>query len=337
MRALLVPCLLAGCAAAADPRVCDPAEGSCEAPTLGAVEGGVADDTWVDTSYEYVTSRTDALAVWLDSYFGTPTSDRESADTVLRLRNELVLDEDDGVDTGVRLRGKIDVPRLDRRLSLVFSEENEEYEEVVPDSAGRNDDVGLQFRLADRGSSRLWVSLGVNNSLDLRTSLRYKHVRALGEDWRLQFGEKLYHKQEEGFGALTRVDLDYLIATDRMVRWTNQVDYGEETAGAEWGSRLSYQIRIDSRQALSYFTSVSGQTDPDYLTRGYGVGVRYRRNVLRPWMFVEVEPAHVWRRDTLGEPREPVWMLTFRLELIEEHRNRRGEARRDDARVPVVD
>lgn len=328
---MLLPCLLWLCsstATAAPDAECNSGHESCPSTTP-------AEQNWVDSSYEYVTSRSDALAVWLDSFFGTPTSDRESADTILRLRGEVVLDEDNGVDTDLRLRGKVDLPRLSKRLSLIFSEDNEEYGEVVPDSTGGKD-VGVQLRLADRGASRFWVSMSLNGSLDLRTSLRYKYLQTFGDDWRVQFGEKFYYKQDDGFGALTRVDLDYLIGIDRMVRWTNQVDYGEETAGAEWGSLLSYQIRIDPRQALSYFASVSGQTDPDRFTTGYGFGVRYRRNVARPWIFVEVEPAHVWRRDNLEESRGSVWMLTLRLELLEERQNRHGK-RRDGARAAGVD
>jgi hypothetical protein len=101
----------------------------------------------------------------------------------LRLRGEAVLDEDHGVDTDLRLRGKVDLPRLSKRLSLIFSEENEEYQEVVPESSGGKD-VGLQLRLSDRGASRLWASMSLNGSLDLRTSLRYKYLRTFGDDWR---------------------------------------------------------------------------------------------------------------------------------------------------------
>lgn len=320
-------CLLSAAGLAAD--------ADCDEDAASCAPKEAANGNWVDSSYEFVTSRSDALAQWLDSFFGTPTSDRESADTMLRLRSELSLDEGDSATAKVRLRGKVDLPRLSKRLSLVFSEDNEDREEVVPETSGHND-VGLQLNVYDRGKSRWWMTLSTNSSLDLRANLRYKYVRMFGEDWRLQFGEKFYWKQDDGFGALTRVDLDYLLATDRMVRWTNQVDYGEDTAGVEWGSRLSYQVRLDSKQALSYFTTASGRTRPEYFTRNYGIGVRYRRNVFRPWIFFEIEPVHMWRRDAHDEAREPVWLLTFRLEFLEERTNRHHRKRRDAACETVL-
>jgi len=332
---LLLVALAGAAGAAADPEAsatrCEPA-GACgdtapEAPV----------ETWVDDSYAYVTSRTDSLAVWLDSFFGTVTSDMESADSVLRLRTDFEWDEEDGEDYKVRLRGKVDLPRLDERLSLVFSEEDEEREEVIPNSAGHDDDVGLQYRVRERQSSRLWFTVGTNASLDFKSSLRYKYVEPIGDDWRLEFNERLYFKEGDGFGTITRGELDYLIHRDRIVRWINQVEYGEETDGVEWGSRLSYDLRLSEKDALSYFGAVAGETDPEYLTQSYTLGVRYRRNFLRPWIFVEIEPAYAWRRESVEESRSSVWLLTLRLEFLEELRNRRAQRPRDEADRQTVD
>ena len=105
---------------------------------------------------------------------------------------------------------------------------------------------------------------------------------------------------------------------DHIVRWVNQADYGEETAGVEWSSKLSYQMRLDDRSAFSWFGAVSGLTDPRYVTDEYALGVRYRRSVYRHWVLAELEPAHVWRRPWPLEGREPVWVLTLRLEFLED-------------------
>jgi hypothetical protein len=291
------------------------------------------DGTWVDDSYEYVTSRTDSLAVWLDSFFGTPTADLDSADSILRLRFESEWDQDDGVEQKVRVRGKLDLPAWDRRLSLVFSEDDEDREALVPNSAAADDDVGLQYQLSRRERSRLYFTVGSNSSLDLKAALRYRYVYPIGENWRARFDERIYYKQDEGFGAITRGDLDYRVNDNRIVRWNNQVEYGEETEGLEWGTRLSYQLRLNEKEALSYFAGVSGETDPEFLDKGYSLGLSYRRNIFRRWIFIEVEPSQQWRKDAPGESRQSVSVLTLRLEFTEDLQNRRGvsaEARADD-------
>ncbi len=87
-----------------------------------------------------------------------------------------------------------------------------------------------------RRSSRLWFTVGTNSSLDFNSSLRYRYVQPIGDDWRVQFSERLYFKESDGFGTITRgrSRLQHL-ATNRIVRWTNQVEYGEETDGVGVG------------------------------------------------------------------------------------------------------
>jgi hypothetical protein len=278
--------------------------------------------SWVDASYEYVTARTDRLAQRLDSFFGDPKSDLDSADSVLRLLGEFEEDQQDGSDSKIRLRGKVDLPRIDRRLSLVFFEEGEDRRDVVPPGEREDSDVGLQYRLSERERSRLYFSVGTNASLELRSSLRYRYQYPIGENLLASFRERLYYKQDDGFGTITRGDLDYFISDDRILRFTADADYGEETDGAEWGTRLSYFIRLNEKVALSPFAAMSGQTDPEDYTSAYALGIRYRRNIFRPWIFFEVEPAHAWRRESAEDDRDPAWVLTLRLELLEELGNR---------------
>jgi hypothetical protein len=297
-----------------------PREGGCD--TVLEDPGA---DNWADKSYEYVTYRADNLAVWLDSFFGEVGSDLEAADSRLRLRLEYKWDEDDGDDTKVRLRGKVDLPRLDDRLSIVFSsEDDEDREDVVPGSAGEDNTAALQYRLAETARSQLNFTVGVSSGLDYRTGLRYRYTYPISDLWRARFTERLYYKQDDGAGSVTRVDLDFSPSRDRLIRWSSDVEYGEETNGAEWGSSLAYRMRLSEKEGLVYFGAVSGETDPDYLTKDYALGIKYRRNFLRRWMFFEIEPSHVWRKKTADDNREPVWVITLRLEFLEEIENRLG-------------
>ena len=153
------------------------------------------------------------------------------------------------------------------------------------------------------------------------------YLQPVNDRLSLRFTERLYLKEGDGAGSITRGDIDYSLGTDRILRFTSDVEYGQETDGAEWGSRFSYLLKISPRAALSYFFAVSGQTEPQHITDAYAIGVRYRRNVLRPWTIVEVEPSHLWRRETEDDRREPAWAISFRLELLEEILNRHHERR----------
>lgn len=280
--------------------------------------------SWLDSSYDYLTSTTDSLAQRFDAFFGEVDAERESADSVLRLVGESEWSEDDGTNAKLRLKGKVDLPRLSHRLSVVFGEEDDYRSDVLPPEGASDGDVGVQYRLIDLARSRLDASIGANASLDFRANLRYRFVRPVGERLRFRFTERIYLKEGDGAGSITRGDLDYRVGEKGILRFTSDMEYGEETDGTEWGSRISYLHQLNAREAIGSFAAVSGQTDPGAQANVYAVGIRYRRNVLRPWIFIEAEPAHLWRRDDEEEPRRGVWALTFRIEFREEIGNRRA-------------
>ena len=48
----------------------------------------------------------------------------------------------------------------------------------------------------------------------------------------------------------------------------------------------------------------NGETDYEVPVRDYGVELRYRRSIFRPWFFVELLTSVSWPRDFLIEERE---------------------------------
>ena len=298
---------------------------ACCVPLAADAGGTTPAPTWLDSSYDYLTTKTDTLAERFDAFFGEADAERESADSVLRLVSEAEWSGDDGLDTKVRLRGKVDLPRLNRRLSLVIGEEDDYRSDVLPPSAASDGDVGVQYRVLDLARSRLDASIGANASLDFRANLRYRFLQPVGERLRFRLTERLYLKEGDGAGSITRGDIDYRLGDKGLLRFTSDMEYGEETDGAEWGSRLSYLRQLAPSKAVSGFVAVSGQTDPGARANVYATGIRFRRSLLRPWIFVEAEPAHLWRRDDEFSPREGVWAITLRIELREEIGNRRAD------------
>ncbi|MEP1593128.1 MAG: hypothetical protein ABJK20_01085, partial [Halieaceae bacterium] len=117
------------------------------------------DINWVDDSHAFVTDQAQALTEWMDEFFGDPTYDVERAESLLRL--ELIDDweSDGGHDVKIRLRGKLQLPKISRRLNLVFSGQDSEF----ADEADRDveDAVGLQYELREGGRSRVDLTMGL--------------------------------------------------------------------------------------------------------------------------------------------------------------------------------
>ena len=276
---------------------------------------------WLESSRKYVTVKSDSLAGWLDDFFGTPTSDLESASSSLRLRLRGRWEEGEGNDFKASLRGNIHLPRASKRLSLIFTEAVEEgtdesgaATEIIDDSKD-NTDVSVQYNVLENIRSRLDLHFGLRSSLKPKVSGRYRYRMSLIEDYFAEFSEKVYFKGGDGFGSITRFSIDHTLASDQVLRWSNRFHYAEESDGVEWSSNLSLNQRLDEKRAIAYVVGTAGETRPDYLNTRYGMSVVYRQNFLRPWLFVELEPAYKWKRPNREDDRDGVAQLTAKLEI----------------------
>lgn len=304
-------------ASSSDPgSVCDDSLNCSEPKTKEVSQAG-----WIDRRHTLMSNQADALARWLDGFFGVPRSDLEAAHSRLRVRLAHHLDEIEASDTDIGVRGKLFLPRINKRLSLLFSDQelNEFEDSGNLDGLTRpnedNSSVGLQYNFWNKIQSRLDFNLGVRSGLEPRTSVRYRQETPIQEIYLARFSQELFVRAEEGVGSVARVDLDRALSNSRLLRFANRFEFGENSDGLEWGIRVSQSKRLGGEQGVSYFTFINGETRPEELTTSYGLGVLYRINFFRSWLFAELEPSYAWRRDEPGDSREGAARLTLRLEV----------------------
>ena len=76
---------------------------------------------WLDQTQSIASNSANGLAMRMDRFFGVQRSDIEAAYSSLRLTTIQSWNDIDDFDTGVRLRGKVHLPRINERISLIFS------------------------------------------------------------------------------------------------------------------------------------------------------------------------------------------------------------------------
>ncbi len=281
----------------------------------------VEKSTWFDDSRNYVGTSADDLAIWIDTFFSEPRSDIESAKSSLRLTYENQWQEGDGSSENIKLRGKIRLPGINKRLSLVFTDEEDNESGVGSDlntlsSDSEDTQLSLQYRARKGKRTRVDYGLGMSSSLKGKARVRYRYQVPWSETTTHRVTETLYFVDGEGFGLRSRYEIDYMADDNRLVRWDNQAKVAEEIDGVEWSTRLSLAERLSRQRAVSVFSWVNGETRPQTLTKSYGVGLLFRRNFYRPWLFLEVEPAYAWRRESVELSRHGAWLFAFRLEMM---------------------
>ena len=290
---------------------------------------------WVDTSHSYATDQAQALTEWMDEYFGTPNYEIETAESLLRLDFTTDWDEEDGTNNNIRLRGKLQLPRISKRLNLVFGEESGD--ELDPDRDERklDDNVGLLYEVSESKRSRFDLTLGINWN-NLRPGARYRFQDALGETSSYRLTQRVQYEHNEGAYATSQIELNRALDSNNVLRWNNRGVYGEETDGVEWVSRVSLfnrqnTVKRGRQLGINYFGAVNGVTSPESYVKNYRLGVLFRRQVYREYLFLELEPAYNYRKKKPEDNRQYAWSIALRFQIALERDLTRKKNRNNSA------
>ncbi|MEP1594586.1 MAG: hypothetical protein ABJK20_08440, partial [Halieaceae bacterium] len=156
---------------------------------------------------------------------------------------------------------------------------------------------------------------------------KYRSEAPIDDRHSYRFVERLQYEDGEGFYSITQLDLNRVRNEDSVWRFSNRGIWGENTDGVEWRTRLALRTRynIEARRpyAINYFGSIRGITRPDSYVKNYRLGLTWRRQVYRDFLFMELEPAINYRRPNLDKDRDIVWGFVVRLEIALERDLRR--------------
>ncbi|MCP5129083.1 MAG: hypothetical protein H6985_05810 [Pseudomonadales bacterium] len=278
-----------------------------------------SEEDWVDSTHSYATEQAQALTQWMDEYFGEPNYELEAAESFLRLDFVTDWDQEDGNNNRVRLRGKIQVPRISKRLNIVFSDEGGD--ELDPEGEERklDDSFGLLYRLSEGQHSRFDLTMGISWNR-VRPGVRYRYQGALSDVSTYRFTQRLQYEDNEGGYATSQIELNRVLGPNTVLRWNNRAVYGEETDGTEWVSRLSLfkrhkTVSRNRELGVNYFGAINGVTDPESYVKNYRLGVLFRRQVFRRYMFLELEPAYNYRKQNPHEKRQFAWSVSLGLQI----------------------
>lgn len=274
---------------------------------------------WLDRTQSVASNTANGLADQIDRFFGEPRSDLEAAYSSLRLSVEQRWHEHNNSDSSLNLRGKLYLPRISERLSLLFSEdggEGKDYytQSAVEDSSQESINANLQFNLLNEVRNRLDFRLGLRSSLKAKASIRYRHELPQGTDLQHRIAQTLYFVDGNGYGSLFRYQLDKTLGNDALLRWSSDLRFEEGINGAFWSSELSHSHRISDQTAMLYYGRMYAQTSPGFV-HSYDIGLRLRKNISRPWLFVELEPGHSWSQAGPEAKRLSSLYFLLRLEM----------------------
>lgn len=274
---------------------------------------------WYDESQVYINSKFCEPALYFDNFFANDRVFQEgAAGTYIRWRNDFSYDEEEAFDFKTSISASVELPGVQSRLRLTF--ENDEDEDLRDIAPGTGDDstnsLGLQLDVAESDRSKFNVSI----SLKPRIRFRYRYTYPFAENLTLRFTQEV-QREEAVHSTRTLVDFESLFDQSYLFRSSTEGKLSEEFQGVDWLQAFVVYRRVDKKTSISYEASANGITEPLALTTNYRLGLRYRKNFHRKWLFYEIAPEMTWPV-TLDEQRQEVltdrrskWLLFFRFEV----------------------
>ena len=279
--------------------------------------------SFLDKPQEVISSGVETMARNMDEFFSDDKVFYESSGTYLRLRADAIWNE--GGDIGYKgdIRLKLRLPHTKRKLKFVFqSDLNERPDEVTaqtdntPIEAVEEKDyfAGLQTTVGDKDGWQFKPSLGIRLSSTIDPFVRFRFRRNYEfTKWSIRWHETPYWFDSFGWGFDSYLEFNRKI-TDKdlfraatFARWTNEINQ------FEMSQTFSMYHTLSKRRAISYYAGVYGISEPTVFATHYALGLTYRQNIHKGYLFLELIPQIRYEKTNDFHADHS---LTLRLEMI---------------------
>ena len=268
-------------------------------------------DSWWDRTQDKFSNSLQKRAHSINDWFGEPDPE-EPAWATLRLIVDTEWDEYEDVSVKPRVRGKIKLPTLENKLSLVFGDDsldNEIRNNVAisnENPRGDSDDVLDSQQTRDNNSSLAlrwsqwknpWgvdtdADLGVRSGDDIYARLK------LEKDWDLNNNFSTHAEQIYRYGLdskdYLRTNFEIRHARPNQAFLSDQLTLTYTDDGYEqnfnWDNRLYRQHQFFHDHWFNYGVYTGGDIDDNQPELdSYGPFLGWRQPFLREWLFVQAE------------------------------------------------
>lgn len=284
----------------------------------------------LDRTQQTVFGITAGAAQKIDGFFGSSDVEEEATVTRGRLSVGGQWSERDGLKKRVRLKARVALPAIDERTSLLLG--RGDGDELV-DGSGNDAIDSLPTRFNDFEDEDWLLGIGYSRDAKLRrgwmfgagiklaTPLEpfvratYRWNRVFRDDWLWRLEPRLFLQSQRGAGASVQSTLDFALNEYWLFRSWSVAVIEDQYEGVSWTSKLIAYQNLSRKSAFSYAVYATGETQYEVPIRDYGIELRYRRQVLREWLFVEFLTFLSWPRDFLIEERESSVGLGIEFEM----------------------
>lgn len=264
--------------------------------------------TWVDLQQKGIRNWADRTATQMNNWFGE-TDPNDPATATLRILLDNRWDEHNGYEIKPRIRGKIKLPALEKRLSLVFGDDsldNEIHNNIAitnenpsgdPDKSVdrkriRDDNGSIALRwsqLFKRLPFEVDADLGIRSGDDIYARFKAEKDWTLSNDFYFH-AEQIYRYGIDSENYL-RTNLELTHARPNQAFLSNQfyITYADDQYDdLTWDNRTYRQHQFFQGHRFNYGIYTGGFYNNDQLRlNSWGPFVSWRQPLWREWFYVQ--------------------------------------------------
>ena len=266
------------------------------------------DQTWADQKQKKISNWVDRTANKMDGWFGTVDPEKPATAT-LRILLDNHWNKYDGYDVSPRIRGKIKLPTLEKRLSVVFGDDSLDDEiqnniaitkhdpdthtdKTIDGKRIRDDNSSIALRwsqLSKRLPFDVDADLGIRSGDDIYARLKASKDWQLGNDF-IFHAEQIYRYGINSENYLrTNLELTHARPDEPFISNQFYFTYADEQDDdLTWDNRTYRQHQFFKGNRFNYGMYTGGYYNQSNLRlNSWGPFVSWRQPLWREWFYVQ--------------------------------------------------
>lgn len=280
--------------------------------------------TWLDRNKNYVTSRIELMARSMDDYLSETTDPYDSSGSYLRIRQNFIIRERGKTETPTQVSFKLRLPNTEKKLKLFFEtpqsrnpyDASSSTKDTPPATTSENKNyaIGVQGESGERFGWKYKPTIGADIDSGVDPFLRFRFTKDIQfVKWDINWQETPYWYNSLGWGFDSYFEINKRISEQDLFRSATFAGWIYDTDNFDLSHVFSMFHTLDAKKHLSYYAGVYGVSKPVLYTTEFLLGLTYRQDLHKHYLFFEVEPQIRYQEINRFHPEHS---LTFRLELL---------------------
>ncbi len=201
-----------------------------------------------------------------------------------------------------RFKIRVKLPALQDRLELLLSDDEEDANQQAVKAArnqqlGSDDQATVALQFKNKPDSKVAYRIGLGRGSQIYTRARYSDKFDVNERNRINYSAEANYYTEDQLGVETRISLIHTLSKNTAIELDNTFRYRDKTEDLFWRHEIQYLFLQDDKTSYLFSAMVDGSNKPSYREEQVLMSMRYKKNVLRSWLYLEVEPYVIWLRE----------------------------------------